>query len=144
MLQPTKMQSIWCQIPLQHCRCNKFTSYCVVSTCSRCRCNQYGVRFLSLTGFPKNNSMYCYLDFQHNLRNWASPPLYCYLGFRSHSCTHSLAHALTHSRVTHSLTHSLTHNVVRGGGCASAVKVIATTNQDAINMMSDSSHGREG
>ena len=37
------MQSTWCQIPLQHCRCNKFTSYCVVSTCSRCRCNQYGL-----------------------------------------------------------------------------------------------------
>ena len=29
-------------------------------------------------------------------------------------------------------------NVVRSGGCASALKVGATTNQDAINMVSDS------
>ena len=74
---------------------------------------------------------------------------------RTHSLTHSLTRSLTlsllrsltrsrtHSRVTHSLTHSLTHNVARGGGCASAVKVGAATDQDAINMVSDSSHGQE-
>ena len=64
------------------------------------------------------------------MRNWASPPLYCYLGFHSHSCTHSL-------------THSLTHSVVRGGGCASAIEwVLQPTKMRSIWCQIPLQHGR--